>query len=224
MSAPIPFSRLTSAVVNALRYLPRTAAGQCVITVEADRCEIDWRPGARFHHAMLLPLILLTAALDEGAAVARWRDVSFAKALSTAPAMDGGQKAILLALAGVEDNSEFDEEVVSWADHFDLAGSALTIDRADVAAHSPNGHYCIEPIEPLGQMPKILKQIPAVSQIAAVAVYALYNGTDAQSVFRGKRLAGMNPPAVDAFRIIRDAAGQPAHAHLLRMIAAYHGW
>lgn len=73
-------------------------------------------------------------------------------------------------------------------------------------------------------MPGVLKPLPAAQRLAAMAVLALYNDTDAEAVFKGKRHAAANPPAVEGFSVLRREAGEAAHAHLLRLIAAYRGW
>ncbi len=70
-----------------------------------------------------------------------------------------------------------------------------------------------------------LKPLSVARRLAAVALLALYNGPNASDTFRAKRLAAtLNPPAIEGFAAIRDEAGDDAHAHLLRLIAAYRGW
>ena len=73
MGSVAHFTDLRSGVVDALRLLAESAVGQSVIRVGAEACEVEWDPGARHHPALLLPLVLLTAAIDEGAARARWQ-------------------------------------------------------------------------------------------------------------------------------------------------------
>ena len=73
-------------------------------------------------------------------------------------------------------------------------------------------------------MPGALKPLPAAQRLAATAVLALYNDTDAEAVFKGKRQAAAIPPAVEGFATLRQEAGEAAYAHLLRLIAAYRGW
>lgn len=53
---------------------------------------------------------------------------------------------------------------------------------------------------------------------------ALRNDAGAEAAFKGKRLAAMNPRAVEGFAAVRDAAGEAARAHLLRLVAAHRGW
>jgi hypothetical protein len=74
------------------------------------------------------------------------------------------------------------------------------------------------------EMPAVLEALPPVQGLAALAVLALHNGDGARAAFKGKRRAALNPPAVEAFAALRQAAGEDAHAHLLRLVAAYRGW
>lgn len=239
------FADLRAGVVDALRLLAQSCAGQSVIRVGADACEVEWSPSARHHHALLLPLVLLTAAIDEGAARARWQGVSFAQAVDTAHALDLGEKGMLLALAGMVPSRvasaaagagavggvgdpwrrfDFARELAAWVERFDLAGRALAVDRDRLESGAPDAHFAVRPVDAMREMPAVLKALPPAQGLAALAVLALYNGDDAQAAFKGKRRAALNPPAVEAFAALRRAAGEEAHAHLLRLVAAYRGW
>lgn len=239
------FADLRAGVVDALRLLARSCAGQSVIRVGAEACEVEWSPGARHHRALLLPLVLLTAAIDEGAARARWLDVSFAEVVDTAHSLDLGEKDTLLALAGMglpqavvgaaETDAparpgtpwrrvHFARELTAWIERFDLAGRAVTVDRERLASGAPGAHYGVRPVDLMREMPAVLKALEPAQGLAALAVLALYNGGDARAAFKGKRRAALNPPAVEAFAALRRLAGEDAHAHLLRLVAAYRGW
>jgi len=93
------FADLRAGIVEALRELAQSSAGQHVIRIGTDACEVNWDPDAYRHQALLLPLVLLPAAVDEEAARARWRDVSLAEAVSQAYRLDLREKAMLRHLA-----------------------------------------------------------------------------------------------------------------------------
>lgn len=221
MGSVAHFTDLRSGVVDALRLLAEATAGQSVIRVGAEACEVEWDPGARHHPALLLPLVLLTAAIDEGAARARWRGVGFAQAVGTAHRLDTLEKGMLLALADRDGAVDFAAELAAWIDRFGLDGAALEVDRGRLDG---GDQYGVRPVRPMRDMPGVLKPLPAARRLAAVAVLALYNDTDAEAVFKGKRHVAMNPPAVEGFTALRREAGEASHAHLLRLIAAYRGW
>jgi hypothetical protein len=139
-----------------------------------------------------------------------------------APLLDRDQKGILLALAGRAGAVDFASELAAWIDHFGLAGVALEVDRARL---DRGDHYGVRPIcGALGKMPAVLARLEAPRRLAALAVLALRNGEDTSKAFTGKRRAPLNPPAVEGFAALRDAAGPGTHAHLVRLIAAYRGW
>ena len=221
MASLIQFADLRTGVVDALRLLSRSSAGQSVIRVGQDACEVEWAPGAYHHHALLLPLVLLTAAIDEGAARARWQGVSFARGVGAAHQLDVGEKGMLLAVADQGGAVDFAAELAVWIERFGLADVALEVDHDRLGR---GDHYGVRPIQPMRGMPGVLKPLAAERRLAALAVLALYNDTDARAVFKGKRHAAANPPAVEGFEALRGSAGQGAHAHLLRLIAAYRGW
>jgi hypothetical protein len=190
---------------------------------------------------LLLPLVLLTAAIDEGAARTRWQGVSFVQAIDTAHQLDLGEKSLLLALAGTrkgrvpagssansmeapERRGDFARELVAWIDSFDLAGRAVIVDRARTSSGVSDAHYGVRPVDVMREMPAALKALTPAQQLAAVALLALYNGEEAQAALKGKRHATMNPPAVAAFAALREAASEVAYKHLLRLIATYRGW
>lgn len=213
---------LRSGVAEALRTLSTATAGQQVITVGQTAVEVDWSLGCYHHHTLRLPLVLLTAALDQDAASARWQRLTFAEAVGNAPQLDPDQKDILLALAGTKGSAYFPLELRGWIDRFALDGVALRVDRGRLAE---GDHYGVRPIaETMGEMPAVLKSLEPPRALAALAVLALYNGADTEKAFKGKRRAGLNPPAVEGFAVLREAAGVDAHADLLRLIAAYRGW
>jgi hypothetical protein len=211
-----------SGVVEALRTLSSSPAGQRVITVGTEAVEVDWNPRSYHHHSLLLPLVLLTSALDHDAAQARWQFLSLAEVIGCAPQLDQDQKDILLALAGQEGAVNFGSELAAWIDRFGLAGIALDVDQARL---DRGDHRGVRPISgALGKMPAVLARLETPRSLAALAVLALYNGEDTNKAFKGKRRATLNPPAVDGFAALREAAGPDAHAHLMRLIAAYRGW
>ena len=103
-----------------------------------------------------------------------------------------------------------------------LAGVALEVDRTRL---DRGDHYGVRPIcGAVGEMPAVLARLETPRRLAALAVLALRNGEDTNKAFKGKCRATLNPPAVDGFAALREAAGPGTHAHLLRLIAAYRGW
>jgi hypothetical protein len=171
---------------------------------------------AYFHHTLLLPLVLLTAAVDEGAAWTRRESISFAQAIDTAHQLDRGERSMLLALAGTRkrrfpagsgtDAREAPEapwrrgtfacELVAWIDCFDLAGRAVIVDRARALSGAPDAHYGVRPMDVVRNMPVALKALAPARQLAAIALLALHNGEEAQAVFKGKRARDDKLPAV----------------------------
>jgi hypothetical protein len=218
----IQFADLRPGVVRSPTILrDRSSAGQHVIGLGAEACEVDWSPKAYHHHALLLPLILLTAAIDRGAAAARRAGVSFVEAVGEAPRLDVVERWMLVSMAEGDRRTPFASELAAWIERFGLAGVTLEVDEARL---SGGDHYGVRPIVPLGELPPILKALPRRQLLATLAVCALYNDTDTLKVFRGKRLAAMNIPAVEGFAAVRDEGGPEAEANLLRLIAAYSGW
>lgn len=111
---------------------------------------------------------------------------------------------------------------MAWVDRFGLDGRVVTVDRARVGGGA-DAQYGVRPVDAMREMPAVLKPLTTVQQLAAVALLALCDGEEAQAVFEGKRRAAM-PPAVEGFATLREAAGEAAYAHLMRLIAAYRGW
>ena len=244
MSTVVQFADLRAEVVEALRLIGRSA-GQTVIRVGTDACEVEWSPDAYHHPAHLLPLVLLTAAVDEGAARARWAGVSFAQAVDCACRLDIREKDVLMALAGEGlpvgfaaevasgvfevptapwRRADFARELAGWVERFGLAGTVLDVEWDRLRSGASDAHYGVRPVADMAEMPVLLKPLPPVQSLAALAILALYNGDAAREGFKGKRKAGLNPPAVESFAALRRLGGAEAHAHLLRLIASYRGW
>jgi hypothetical protein len=221
MSAVVPFATLAPAVVEALRALGNCFTSQTVIAVGAESCEVDWNPKAPFDPSMTLPLILLTAAIDEPAAQARWSDVSLVDALCSVDAWDADRKAIIWALAA-QAPVPFDEELVAWIARFNLVNKIVSVNRACVLASHPNAHHCVRPIDNLSKMPALIRKLPMPAQLAAVALLCFYNPSDTAATYNSKRFAVMNPPVMDALASLQVVPG--ASAHLMRLIPSYQGW
>ena len=170
---------------------------------------------------MLLPLILLTAAIDQPAAEARWSDVSFVDALCSVEAWDADRKAIIWALAA-QAPVPFDEELIAWIARFNLVNKIVAVNRACVLASHPNSHHCVRPIDNLSKIPSLIRKLPEPAQLAAVAFLCFYNPPDSEATLNSKRFAVMNPPVMDALAALRAVPG--ASAHLLRLIPSYSGW
>lgn len=201
-----------------------------VIKVGDDAIEVNWSPNAYHHHSLLLPLVMLTTALDQGAAQARWSGVSLAAAVGTAHGLDGPQKGILLALAGVElpqasgrfawQWGTFAPELAAWIDRYGLVDLTLKVDSAVLNSGERHAHYGVRPITHMDKMPLILRRMPALPAAATIVVLSLYNSADARKAF--KRLSQANLPVVDA--VIMFQQDVAAYGNLLRMLAALRGW
>jgi hypothetical protein len=221
MSAVVPFATLPPALVAALRCLGNCFTSQNVIAVGADSCEVDWNPKAPFDQSMMLPLILLTSAIDAPAAEARWSDVSFVDALCSVADWDADRKAIIWALAA-QAPAPFDEELVAWVARFNLVNKIVSVNRACVLASHPNSHHCVKPIDNLAKIPALIRKLPVPAQLAAVALLCFYNPSDTEATYNSKRFAVMNPPVMDALAALLAVPG--ASAHLMRLIPSYQGW
>ena len=222
------------ATITALNTLPRhvqsalsklqRCSNQSVIKVSETTCEIEWAPETHCHHSMVLLVMFLTAAIEEGAARLRWGAIDFVAAVAKAPALDDSEKAVLFALAGPSGNDDFAVELRDWVDGHNLADRVFRVDRQRLGNGSSHAHYAVTPAIVMHKIVPCLKPLEHSAQLAAVAVLALYNGYDARDAFKGKRLAHLNPPALEAFRAMRGYEGETACSALLRLIALYHGW
>jgi hypothetical protein len=118
--------------------------------------------------------------------------------------------------------ARFARELINWIDRFNLDANAFVVDRTKIDSES--GQYAVLPSALMREMPKVIKPLRLIQQLAAVVVLSLYNRADAQDVFKSKRLASMNPVGLDAFAVMRVEGGEETHSHLLRLLAAYRGW
>ena len=145
MATLVQYADLRPDIVAALRSLGETDAENEVIRIGAAGCEVDWNPSARYHHSQILPLALLTAAIDEGAARARWQNVGFAEAVGEC-VLDQRQKAVLLHLGAYHGSTppNFGDELHKWIDRFGLAKGLMDIGEA--ASHEPGyRHHSVRP-------------------------------------------------------------------------------
>ena len=223
MATITALSTLPQNVRLALSKLQR-CTNQSIIRVDETTCVIEWGPEAHCHHSMVLPVMFLTAAIEEGAARLRWEAIDFVAAVASAPALDDREKAVLFALAGPSSHDDFAVELRDWVDGHNLAERAFRVDRQLLGNGSGHAHYGVTPAIVMHKIVPLLKPLEQSAQLAAVAVLALYNGFDARDAFKGKRLAHLNPPALEAFRTMRGYEGETACSALLRLIALYHGW
>ena len=222
------------ATITALNTLPRhvrlalselqRCGNQSVIKVSETTCEVEWAPETHCHHSMVLPVMFLTAAIEEGAARLRWGGIDFVSAVASAPALDDSEKSILSALAEPRSHDDFAVELRDWVDGHDLADRVFQVDRQLLGNGTAHAHYGVAPAIVMHKIVPCLKPFEHSAQLAAVAVLALCNGYDARDAFKGKRLAHLNPPALEAFRAMRGYEGEAACSALLRLIALYHGW
>lgn len=225
---------LRAGVWDAVEILRHHDAGQEVIKIGDDAIEVNWSPNAYYHHSLLLPLVLLTTAVDQGAAQARWSKVNLAAAIATAHGLDGSQKDILLALAGSRPPQEpdryswrspwhwgtFAPELAAWTDRYGLAGSTLKIDDAVLKSGDRHAHYAVRPMVLMDKMPIALRRLDVLPAAATIVVLSLYDSGGARKVF--KRTGRANLPVVDAVMMFRDDVA--AYGNLLRMLAALRGW
>ena len=223
MATITALNTLPQHVRSALSKLQR-CSNQSVIKVNEATCEIEWAPEARCHHSMVLPVMFLTAAIEEGAARLRWGGIDFVAAVASAPALDESEKAVLCALAEPRGHDDFAVELRDWVDVHNLADRVFRVDRQLLGNGTAHAHYGVTPAIVMHKIVPYLKPLEHSAQLAAVAVLALYNGFDARDAFKGKRLAHLNPPALEAFRAMRGYEGEAACSALLRLIALYHGW
>ncbi len=196
MGTVVQFRDLRLPVVEALQLLSQSSADQRLIQVGAEACEVEWAPDTYFHHSLLLPLALLTAAIDEGAAKARWQAVSLVDLAGAATMLDSDQRSMLVTLAGapvlVEAGPDhvpiprpgFARELVDWIDRFDLDATAFSVDRTTFDAG--NGPYAVRPSALMNQMPRVIKPLRSAQQLATVVVLSLYNRSEARAAFNGK--------------------------------------
>lgn len=210
-------------VRSALSKLQR-CGNQSLIKVGETACQVEWAPDTYCHHSMVLPVMFLMAAIDEGAARCRWRDMDVVAAVSSASVLDNTQKAVLLALAGPRSHDDFAVELRDWVDEHNLADRVFQIDRRLLESGGAHAHYGVTPAIVMHQIVPCLKLLEHSAQLAAVAVLGLYNGLDARDAFKSKRLARLNPPVLEAFHATRAHKGEGACSSLLRLIALYHGW
>ncbi|SDE30411.1 hypothetical protein [Belnapia rosea] len=219
-------------VRHGLQSLKHHYSDQQMIEIRGNEIEVNWSPKVWYTRSLLLPLIVLTTAIDPGAAQARWAGVRFAQALATAPDLDGPQKDVVASMASVEPPApdNFDrfswrwghlaDELCEWIDRHSLEGSTVTVDRRRLTSGSLDAHYAVRPVVAKDEMPVILRKLPEVRALAGVAVLCLYDPDVAHSVF--KRQAKLNPPVVDAILLLKEDSG--SYDNLLRMVAAYRGW
>ena len=223
---------LRSGVRAALQILDQASAGQDIIQIGVDAVEVDWSPRRYHHHTLALPLALLTAAADVGAARARWSGLRLASAMDTARLLDGPQKDMMLALAdGAAPKiierfgwrwGSFAAELAEWIERFDLAGEVLTLDRARLLSGARDAHYTVRPVQLMDKMAPVLRTLPRARLAAAVVVLGLYEGAGAMRMLKRRPL--LNPPIIDAIEDLRGHAGEDGYANFLRLIAAYRGW
>ena len=244
MQSTISVSDMHPAIRRAAVRVAGSAAGQAVVRVGDTACRIDWAPDAHYHRSLLLllPLLLLTAALDREAAAIRWSAVTFVQAVGAAHRLDHDQKEVLRALGqaslepsaeGVSANGEtvptcqahdgFARQAVSWIDRFGLDGRVVQVDKGRLAGGGEDAHHGVRPLWPSSELPKVLRQLAPGQRLAAVALLALHNPAATQDALKGRGRPALNPAAVQSFAGLREA-GDGAYPHQLRLLATYRGW